>query len=56
MKAPDGGGSTDGLVEALKHMTDKLRKELMDRMDSLDDRVTALEGETERQAGVDTEL
>ena len=44
---------SEGLLDALNDITDKMRKELMGKIDSLEKRVYALENETERQAAIE---
>ena len=47
MGAPKGDGDSGaGLLDALNDITDKLRKDLMDKIDDLTARVEALETET----------
>ena len=47
MGAPKGDGDSGaGLLDALNEITDKLRKDLMDKIDDLTKRVEALEVET----------
>ena len=47
MGAPTGDGDSGaGLLDALNDITDKLRKDLMDKIDDLTARVEALETET----------
>ncbi len=47
MGAPKGDGDSGaGLLDALNEITDKLRKDLMDKLDDLTKRLEALEIET----------
>lgn len=47
MGAPKGDGDSGaGLLDALNDITDKLRKDLMDKIDDLTKRLEALEVET----------
>jgi len=47
MGAPKGDGDSGaGLLDALNDITDKLRKDLMEKLDDLTKRVVALEIET----------